>query len=120
RIAADARSDERDLPRAVRNRHLALVLEEGESVRTAVERAGDDVHGASAFRRRIAEGVLELSPDALVQVPLLRNDVREIECGRVVAVRRGAIERARHVAAVEAAVGVVRREDLLVTRERRV
>src|SRR4029079_5754711 len=91
RIAAGARSNEGDLPRAVRDRDLALVLEESETVRAAVERTGDDVHRASALRRGIAKRVLELRPDALIQVRLLRDDVREIEGGGVVAVRRGAI-----------------------------
>ena len=67
--------------------------------------------------RRVAERVLELRPDALIQVGLLRHDVREIERRRVVDVAARAIGRARHVAAIESAVGVVGGEDLLVGRQ---
>jgi len=85
-----------------------------------VDRPGDDVDGAAAFGRRVGERVLELRPDALIQIGLLRNDVGEIEGGCVVDVCRCAIRRASHVPAIEAAVGVIRRQDLLVHGEERV
>ena len=113
------RPDQRDFPRAVGNRDLAFVLDEGERVRPAVERAGDDVHRA-AGARRVGERVLELRPHALIEVGHLRHDVGEIERDRVVDVGRGAIRRAGHVAAIEAAVGVVRRENLLIRWQERV
>jgi hypothetical protein len=53
-----------------------LVLEERESVCLAIERADDDVDRAPRLNR-IAQRVLELRPDTLIEIGLLRDDVRE-------------------------------------------
>ena len=93
-----ARQDHRDFPGRSRNHDPAQVLERA----LVTGRAGDDVHLAALHAREIAEIVLEIRPGSLVQVGRLRHDVAEQIGARVVEAAGGAIERARHVAAIDA------------------